>query len=95
MQERFCLAAGDVVLQKTPYGFDVSTWEFFWPLTAGARLEIAPPGVHRDPYELASLVTKANVTTIHFVPSMLHAFLSHPAARTCTGLRTLSAAEKL
>jgi amino acid adenylation domain-containing protein len=91
MQEQYRLSADDVVLQKTPYGFDVSTWEFFWPLVVGARLEMAPPGVHRDPFELGQLIKRANVTTIHFVPSMLQAFLDHPEARSCSGLRRIIA----
>ena len=49
MQEHFGLDADDVVLQKTPYSFDVSVWEFFWPLMTGARLVMARPGGHRDP----------------------------------------------
>ena len=86
MDEAYGLRPGDLVLQKTPYTFDVSTWEFFWPAFAGAPLEVAPPGAHRDPAELAALIERVGVTTIHFVPSMLHAFLAHPAARRCTSL---------
>jgi amino acid adenylation domain-containing protein len=91
MQAEYRLGPDDVVLQKTPYGFDVSTWEFFWPIVAGARLEIAPPGIHRDPLALATLIQSAHVTTIHFVPSMLQAFLDHPDARNCRGLRRIIA----
>lgn len=91
MQERYRLSADDVVLQKTPYGFDVATWEFFWPIVVGARLEIAPPGIQSDPLALARLIQKSGVTTLHFVPSMLQAFLDHPEARQCTGLRRIIA----
>ena len=49
MQERFALSTSDRVLQKTPFSFDVSVWEFFWPLLAGARLVLARPGGHKDP----------------------------------------------
>jgi amino acid adenylation domain-containing protein len=89
MQEAFQLGPSDVVLQKTPFGFDVSVWEFFWPFAVGARLEIAPPGVHRDAGALAGLVREAGVTTLHFVPSMLRVFLDHPAAATCRGVRRI------
>ncbi len=89
MQEAYRLRANEAVLHKTPYSFDVSTWEFFWPLTVGARLEIAPPGAHRDPAELAALIVRAGITTVHFVPSMLEAFVAHPAAASCTSLRRI------
>jgi len=76
MQQRYRLRDDDVVLQKTPIGFDVSVWEFFWPLLAGARLVLCPPGAHRDPERLRLIIAENNVTTVHFVPSMLTAFLA-------------------
>ena len=75
MQDAYRLTGDDCVLQKTPYSFDVSVWEFFWPLMTGARLVIARPGGHRDPRYLADLIHRENVTTLHFVPSMLRSFL--------------------
>jgi len=75
MQERFDLSDADAVLQKTPYSFDVSVWEFFWPLIVGARLIVAGPNDHKDPERLISLIETHSVTTIHFVPSMLRVFL--------------------
>jgi amino acid adenylation domain-containing protein/thioester reductase-like protein len=75
MQKRYALTASDVVLQKTPYSFDVSVWEFFWPMITGASLVFAAPEGHKDPLYLESLIKSAKVTTLHFVPSMLHAFL--------------------
>jgi amino acid adenylation domain-containing protein/non-ribosomal peptide synthase protein (TIGR01720 family) len=77
MQQAYQLGAGDTVLQKTPFSFDVSVWEFFWPLMYGARLAVAQPGDHRDPARLADLVRTAAVTTLHFVPSMLQAFVAY------------------
>ncbi|MGW4806846.1 amino acid adenylation domain-containing protein [Kitasatospora sp. NPDC004272] len=74
MREMYAIGAADRVLQKTPAGFDVSVWEFFLPLTVGARVVLARPGAHRDPAELAALAARAAVTTCHFVPSMLAAF---------------------
>ncbi len=77
MQRAYRLDHTDVVLQKTPFSFDVSVWEFFWPLMFGARLTIARPESHKDPRYLSNLIQSAGVTTLHFVPSMLHAFLSY------------------
>ncbi|MFD0971700.1 non-ribosomal peptide synthetase [Plantactinospora endophytica] len=87
MQATFGLAADDRVLQKTPFGFDVSVWEFFWPLLTGATLVVARPGGHRDPDYLAEVIQAEEVTVVHFVPSMLQVFLSSPGAAKCTGLR--------
>ena len=74
-QDTYPLQAADRVLQKTPCSFDVSVWEFFWPLTAGATLVLAAPGGHRDPHYLHRLITDEGITTMHFVPTMLSAFL--------------------
>ncbi|NJQ14940.1 non-ribosomal peptide synthetase [Streptomyces bohaiensis] len=79
MQDEFAIGAGDRVLQKTPIGFDVSVWELFWPLTAGATLVMARPGGHRDPAHLAEVIAAEGITTLHFVPSMLRAFCTTPA----------------
>ncbi|HWH00004.1 MAG TPA: amino acid adenylation domain-containing protein, partial [Pilimelia sp.] len=87
MQHEYRLGAGDVVVQKTPASFDVSVWEFFWPLVTGATLVVARPDGHRDPAYLAGLIQRAGVSTVHFVPSMLRAFLAEPAAAGCTRLR--------
>ena len=87
MQDEYGLDASDVVLQKTPFGFDVSVWEFFWPLLAGARLVLARPGGHRDPAYLRALIEGERVTVLHFVPSMLGAFLGEGGGAGCGGLR--------
>ncbi|WP_149830615.1 non-ribosomal peptide synthetase [Streptomyces tailanensis] len=87
MQDAYGLTADDRVLQKTPAGFDVSVWEFFWPLITGATLVVARPEGHRDPAYLAGLIREQGVTTVHFVPSMLQVFLAEPAAGRCVGLR--------
>lgn len=83
------LAAGDAVLQKTPFSFDISFWEFFWPLTTGATLAVAGPGDHRDPARLVALIAQHGVTTIHFVPSMLQAFMAHDGAQACQGIQRI------
>ncbi|ATY11274.1 non-ribosomal peptide synthetase [Amycolatopsis sp. AA4] len=78
MQHEYHLTADDRVLQKTPSSFDVSVWEFFWPLIAGATLVLAKPGGHKDPDYLAELITRERITTVHFVPSMLRAYGDRP-----------------
>jgi amino acid adenylation domain-containing protein/non-ribosomal peptide synthase protein (TIGR01720 family) len=75
MQETYVLAPGEAVLQKTPISFDVSLWELFWPLRAGARLVLARPGGHRDTQYLREMIARERITTLHFVPSMLSAML--------------------
>ena len=87
MQRSFRLAPGDRVLQKTPISFDVSVWELFWPLLAGARLVLAPPGLHRDASGLARLIEARGITVAHFVPSMLQDFLAHAELERCGSLR--------
>ncbi|MCO8162806.1 non-ribosomal peptide synthase/polyketide synthase [Pseudomonas sp. 21LCFQ010] len=89
MQEAYGLDASDAVVQKTPFSFDVSVWEFFWPLMTGARLVVAQPGDHRDPAKLVELIKAERVTTLHFVPSMLQAFLQDPGVASCTGLKRI------
>ncbi len=87
MQDAYALSADDRVLQKTPIGFDVSGWEFFWPLIAGAGLVIARPGGHRDTQYLIDVIVQQSITTLHFVPPMLQAFLSTDGMEACTCLR--------
>ncbi|WP_158881408.1 non-ribosomal peptide synthetase [Amycolatopsis anabasis] len=86
MQAEFGLTAGDRVLQKTPSSFDVSVWEFFWPLVTGAELVLARPEGHKDPAYLVKLIEEERVTTVHFVPSMLRAFAEEAEGR-CSSLR--------
>ena len=87
MQKAYGLDAGDTVLQKTPFSFDVSVWEFFWPLLVGARLAVAQPGEHRDPQRLVEVIRQHAVTTLHFVPSMLQAFMGSAEVERCSGLK--------
>ncbi len=87
MQATYQLTKDDRILQKTPFSFDVSVWEFFWPLLFGARLVVARPGGHKDSTYLINLIVEQNITTIHFVPSMLQLFLEDKNVRRCTCLR--------
>jgi amino acid adenylation domain-containing protein/non-ribosomal peptide synthase protein (TIGR01720 family) len=87
MQHAYRIDETDRVLQKTPSGFDVSVWEFFWPLQVGATLVVARPEGHKDPLYLSELIEQSRITTLHFVPSMLHAFLESLPEGACRGLR--------
>ncbi|HVC21503.1 MAG TPA: amino acid adenylation domain-containing protein, partial [Vicinamibacterales bacterium] len=87
MQAACRIDGTDCVLQKTPYSFDVSVWELFWPLMTGARLCLARPGGHKDADYLIDLINEQGVTVLHFVPSMLQAFLQAPRAGTCANVR--------
>lgn len=77
MREAYDIRSDDRILQKTPATFDVSVWEFFLPLIAGATLVIAAPGAHRDPGAIEAVMRSEEITTLHFVPSMLGVFLEH------------------
>jgi amino acid adenylation domain-containing protein/non-ribosomal peptide synthase protein (TIGR01720 family) len=87
MQDAYQLDSTDHVLQKTPFSFDVSVWEFFWPLITGADLVIAKPGGHKDSAYLSELIAEEQITTLHFVPPMLAAFLEEPGIAACGSLR--------
>jgi len=87
MQEKYSLTKADRVLQKTPFSFDVSVWEFFWPLLTGACLVVAHPDGHRDSSYLVKLIKEQQITTLHFVPSMLTIFLEEPGVEQCTSLK--------
>ncbi|OIN46674.1 non-ribosomal peptide synthetase [Pseudomonas azotoformans] len=89
MQQAYGLDASDAVLQKTPFSFDVSVWEFFWPLMTGARLVVAAPGEHREPARLIETIGQQRITTLHFVPSMLQAFIHEPGVQACNSLRRI------
>ncbi|MFY2790879.1 amino acid adenylation domain-containing protein, partial [Rhodococcus sp. MALMAid1271] len=87
MQHEYRLEPADTVLQKTPATFDVSVWEFFWPLQVGAKLVVAEPEGHRDPTYLSRIIAEEHITTAHFVPSMLAVFAAGARAAECGSLR--------
>jgi amino acid adenylation domain-containing protein len=96
MQQAYGLTESDRVLQKTPFGFDVSVWEFLWPLMTGARLVVARPGGHQDRAYLADLIATQGITTVHFVPAMLRVFLDAPGLEVGGPLRrVISSGEAL
>ncbi|MGU3413360.1 enterobactin non-ribosomal peptide synthetase EntF [Enterobacteriaceae bacterium C34A] len=89
MQDHYPLTADDVVAQKTPCSFDVSVWEFWWPFITGAKLVMAEPEAHRDPQALQQFFADFGVTTTHFVPSMLAAFVASLTEDNVASCRTL------
>ena len=95
MQDYFAIDMDERILQKTPATFDVSVWEFFLPLISGAQLVIAPPDAHQDPRLIADLIRQHQITTLHFVPSMLAAFLASPTISTLKLRRVIVSGEAL
>lgn len=87
MQAAYRLTPLDSVLQKTPFTFDVSVWEFLWPLMYGARLVMAKPEGHKDSSYLVEIICREAITTLHFVPSMLQAFLQDPDVERCSSVK--------
>jgi amino acid adenylation domain-containing protein len=97
MPEEIRLGPGDRVLQKTPFSFDVSVWEMFWPLVHGAHLVVAIPDGHKDTAYLAETIAREQITLLHFVPSMLQIFLDQGGLdRACASVtRVLCSGEAL
>ena len=87
MQDTFHIGSSDTLVQKTPFSFDVSVWEFFWPFMCGARLVVAKPEGHKDADYLVDLLECEKVTVIHFVPSMLRLFLDKADTKRCESLK--------
>ena len=95
MQEKYELDETDRVLQKTTFSFDVSVWEFLWPLMTGAALVMARPGGHRDSEYLLRVIKEEEITTIHFVPSMLGVFLEEEVEEAKSLRRVICSGEAL
>ncbi|WP_442024720.1 amino acid adenylation domain-containing protein, partial [Nocardia sp. 2YAB30] len=94
-QREYPHSTGDVVLHKTPITFDISTWELFWPLQTGARIVVAEPDGHRDPRYLAEVIERESISTVHFVPSMLDAYLELEQLPKALPYRVFAAGEAL
>lgn len=77
MQKKYHLDKDDVILQKTPYTFDVSVWELFWWMYTGSSVYLLKEGAEKDPSEIIKAVEENNISQIHFVPSMLNIFLDY------------------
>lgn len=95
MQSQYDVGPHDRILQKTPATFDVSVWEFFLPLISGAVLVMAAPGAHRDPSALTRAIRHHAITLVHFVPSMLSAFLASPASEQVSLSKVFCSGEEL
>jgi amino acid adenylation domain-containing protein len=95
MQDQYELDENDRVLQKTTYSFDVSVWEFLWPLMRGAALVMAQRGGHRDSQYLLNVIKQEGITTIHFVPSMLEVFLEEKVEEATSLRRVICSGEAL
>lgn len=95
MRQHYHFGPQDRILQKTPATFDVSVWEFFLPALCGATLVVAPPDAHRDPLAIANIIRDEKITTLHFVPSMLSAFLAEPSAEGLQIDRVFCSGEEL
>ncbi len=87
MQKEYNMERGYKVLQKTPYCFDVSVWEFIWPLITGGTLVIAEPEGHKDASYLCKMIVDYEINILHFVPSMLNIFLLDSNVPACTSLK--------
>ncbi len=94
MQKEYPLSERDVILQKTPYTFDVSVWELFWWSWYGASLCFLEPGGEKDPAGIARTIAEHRVTTLHFVPPMLNAFLDH-LEEQCESLNAMNAVKQV
>ncbi|PCK09264.1 MAG: non-ribosomal peptide synthetase, partial [Alteromonadaceae bacterium] len=87
MHREYGATSEDRILQKTPFSFDVSVWEFMWPLAVGAGIVLAKPQGHKDPEYLSELIQSQKITKLHFVPSMLTSMLSLGDLSQCSSLR--------
>ncbi len=90
MQAAYPIGPDDVLLQKTPYYFDVSVWELFWWTMTGAKLCLLKPGGEKLPMVLLDAIRRQHVSVLHFVPSMLNVFLEYLDGRNATTLSGLS-----
>jgi non-ribosomal peptide synthetase component F len=91
MDTKYGCTVADKILQKTPFSFDVSVWELFWPLSVGAQLVFAIPEGHKDSSYLAQLIQSQGITKLHFVPSMLSNMLAAETLSKCYSLKLDSA----
>ncbi len=87
MRDAYNFTSQDVVMQKTPFSFDVSVWEFFVPLIVGASLVVAKPEGHYDNCYLVDTINNEKITALHFVPSMLGMFLETEGVESCSSLK--------
>nr|WP_272949934.1 amino acid adenylation domain-containing protein [Brevibacillus laterosporus] len=77
MQTKYPISATDTILQKTAITFDVSVWELFWWSMVGSKVCLLSIGGEKNPERILETIAEHSITTMHFVPAMLHAFLDH------------------
>ncbi len=87
MQSVFPLNGADCVLQKTPFSFDASVWEFYAPLFVGGRLAVAKPNGHQDIAYMVESISRYQVTILQLVPTLFRMLLETPEFKTCYSLR--------
>src|SRR6185503_18209848 len=95
MQHAYPIGPGDVLLQKTPYYFDVSVWELFWWALQGASLCFLAPGGEKHPLAIVETIKKHQVTVMHFVPSMLNVFLDYLDGKGASVLSSLASVRRV
>ena len=96
MQQAYPIGESDVILQKTPYYFDVSVWEIFWWALQGARLCFLTPGGERNPLAIIETIRKHHASVMHFVPSMLNVFLEYVDGKAAAGvLKSLASVRRV
>ena len=95
MQSAYPIGADDVILQKTPYYFDVSVWELFWWAMTGAKLCLLRPGGEKIPLVLLDTIRRQHITVLHFVPSMLNVFLEYLDGRDATTFAGLASLRRV
>jgi amino acid adenylation domain-containing protein len=95
MQHAYPIGESDVILQKTPFSFDVSVWELFWWALQGASLCMLVPGGERNPIAIVDAVRKHQVSVMHFVPSMLNVFLEYLDAKGADAVRRLASVRRV
>lgn len=95
MQQRYPIDQNDVILQKTPYYFDVSVWELFWWALQGAKLCFLTPGGEWNPLAIVKTIQKHHVSVMHFVPSMLNVFLEYLDGKDPSVLQRLASIRRV
>src|SRR5256714_9346729 len=95
MQQAYPIDESDVILQKTPYSFDVSVWELFWWALQGAKLCFLMPGGERNPLAIVETIKRHHVSVMHFVPSMLNVFLEYLDGKGASVLRSLASVRRV
>ena len=89
LQREFSIDHSDRILQKTPFSFDASVWEFYAPLLAGGQLIMAKPDGHRDGDYLVRAIIENEITILQLVPSQLQLLLATPDVSRCRSLRNV------